>query len=493
MMRRVYARQLIALLAIGCGSGSPAPVPPAPVDAGASDGATDGAAGRLFLTVNELPDYLNGSISYRQSDGVPHPFRVRVNRADFTLDVQEATGFAVDWSTLAVRCDQPISLPGRMPVAPGAPLPGELYRRGLTDGSRQIHFTEPALPDGATVTCQASAGVAESNALTFLAGTLTPALDPFPAIDSWLVILSRDLFRLEATTAPDGTRRFTSIHLPQGNGEPDFDEPLYELGLFSRKAPEVTRVVKARLLADVRRMAHRIFGLREDGLPGPDGVPLRLWFEGDPSAPAATDYPAGTFSMIALGGDGTPEDQAASLVGRAEIDWNNRVRNDNSVYGRGVYPTGIVRQALANPLSLVLLGAILPGKGLPIGESPQDAQMVAAGFDPAGAGEVVQARHRLYTMVMRLLAVALASTLCHEIGHSLGLVPSGPPPLGLFAEVPMLSFTVKESMGPHIDTPGLNVEQTGASTNWMDALNEEPRFNGLSLAYLRRRLVVGAP
>jgi len=27
----------------------------------------------------------------------------------------------------------------------------------------------------------------------------------------------------------------------------------------------------------------------------------------------------------------------------------------------------------------------------------------------------------------------------------------------------------------------------------MDALVEEPRFNPLSLAYLRRRLVVGAP
>jgi hypothetical protein len=33
----------------------------------------------------------------------------------------------------------------------------------------------------------------------------------------------------------------------------------------------------------------------------------------------------------------------------------------------------------------------------------------------------------------------------------------------------------------------------GTTTNWMDALNEEPRFNELSLAYLRRRLVVGAP
>jgi hypothetical protein len=501
MMRRVNARILSALLVIGCGSGSPGPLDAAadapPVDAPAPpDAATDAdgaaAAGRLFLTVNELPDYLNGSIPYRQSDGVPHEFRVRVNRANFTLDVQEAQPGA-DWSTLAVRCDQPISLPGGVIVAAGAPLPETSYARGTAPGTRRIHFTEPALPDGATVTCRASAAGAEPGALTFLAGTLTPALDPFPKIDPWLVILSRDLFRLETTTAPDGTRRFTSVHLPQGNGEPDFDEPLHELGLFSRKAPAVTRVVKARLLAEVRRMAHRILGLGEDGLPGPDGVPLRLWFEGDPGAPVPADYPGGGFSMIALGGDGTPEDQAAMLVGRADLDWNNRIPNDDSVYGLGVYPTGIVRQALANPLSLVLLGNILPGTGLPIGEDPADARLVAPDFDPAGASEAVQTRHRIYTLVMRLLSTALASTLCHEMGHSLGLVPSGPPPLGLFAEMPGLSFTVKDSLGPHIDTPGLNVEQTGATTSWMDALTEDPRFNALSLAYLRRRLVVGAP
>ena len=33
--------------------------------------------------------------------------------------------------------------------------------------------------------------------------------------------------------------------------------------------------------------------------------------------------------------------------------------------------------------------------------------------------------------------------------------------------------------------------QTGRVTNWMEALNQSPRFNALNLAYLRRRLVVG--
>jgi hypothetical protein len=515
MMRRVLRRATWLFLLMGCGSGSDAPVPPpdgapadgspldaSPIDAAPADvpvidaslldgPAGDPSAGRLFLTVNELPDYLNGSIPYKQADGVPHEFRVRVNRANFTLDV---TGAGIALNTMAVRCDQPVTLPDGMTVAPDLPLPEALYVAGPAPGARRIRFTSPALPDGATVTCRASAAGATPGALTFLAATLPPALDPFPQIDPWVVILSRDLFRLVSTTLPDGTRSLTSVHLPQGNGEADLDEPLYELGLFSRKAPEITRQVKARLLAEVRGKAHRIFGLGNDGLPAqPDGVPLRLWFEGDPGAPAPADFAGGGFSMIALGGDGTPEDQAANLVGRADVDWNNRVRNDDSKYGLGVYPTSIVRQALANPLSLLLLAGILPGRGVPIGENPADAALVDPNFDPAAAGDLVKARHQNYALILNLLSTALASTLCHEIGHSLGLVPSGPPPVGMFAEMPGLSFTVKDSLGPHIDTPGLNVEQTGGASVWMEALNEEPRFNALSLAYLRRRLVVGPP
>jgi hypothetical protein len=210
-------------------------------------------------------------------------------------------------------------------------------------------------------------------------------------------------------------------------------------------------------------------------------------------APLAAGCGSGDVSMIALGGDGTPEDQAANLSGRADVDWNNRTKNDNSGYGRGVYATSIVRQALASPLSLTLLGGIIPGHGVPIGEGPDDARMLAPGFDPATADPALRGRQQIYELVMKLLSTALASTLCHEIGHSLGLVPSGPPPLGMFAEMPGLSFTVTDSTGPHIDTPGLNVEQAGGNTSWMDALTMEPKFNELSLAYLRRRLVVGAP
>src|SRR5204862_2448992 len=98
--------------------------------------------------------------------------------------------------------------------AAGPSLPASAFTAAAE--GRRILFTEPALPDGATVRCQAAAGGATS-ALTFLAATLPAELDPFPQVDPWLVILSRDLFALEVTAAPDGTRRLTSVHVPQGN------------------------------------------------------------------------------------------------------------------------------------------------------------------------------------------------------------------------------------------------------------------------------------
>ena len=87
--------------------------------------------------------------------------------------------------------------------------------------------------------------------------------------------------------------------------------------------------------------------------------------------------------------------------------------------------------------------------------------------------------------------LAIGATLAHEIGHSLGLVPPGPHPGGLFAGVEGLSFTDNVIDDAHIDTPGLNVMQTGKVTNWMEALSQSPSFNALNMAYLRRRLVVG--
>jgi hypothetical protein len=120
-----------------------------------------------------------------------------------------------------------------------------------------------------------------------------------------------------------------------------------------------------------------------------------------------------------------------------------------------------------------------------------DANAMDPDYDPVPTDDAVLVeRHALYTLVLDLFGRAIAATLAHEIGHSLGLVPPGPPPRGLFAEMPGLSLTVGDIADWHIDTPGLNIMQTGAVTNWVEAVGQTMRFNPLCLAYLRRRLVV---
>jgi hypothetical protein len=494
---------LLILVAAGCSEDAARPLdaalPPAP-DLAMPDLAP-AAPPSLLLTVNELPVEMNGSQPYTQkADNVPHDFRVRVNRADFTLDAEPpAASGPIDWSTLRVACDQPLTFSDATTLAANTSFGIERFEAGAAPGWKRVHFTGNALPDGVAVRCSAAVdgpgGHAES-AVPFLAGTLPPALDPFPKPDTWLVVLSRDIFKLDIVKQPNGTEIINSIYVPTGNGQPDFDEPFYELGLFSRKSPQTTQQVRGMVLALIRAEAYRILNLGSDGSIGTDSVRMKLFFEGDSGAPKAADYAggAGGFSMIALGGDGTPQDQADKIVGTADIDWNNRVENDDTVYGRGVYPTSIIRQALANSLSLAVLGSILPSIGTPIGESPLDPILLAPDFDPkTSTNDDAVSRYQTFQFALQLVSIALASTLCHEMGHSLGLVPSGPTPRGLFAEMPGLNFTVNDVDGAHIDTPGLNVMQTGKVTNWTEALDSRPRFNELNLAYLRRRLVVGAP
>jgi hypothetical protein len=176
----------------------------------------------------------------------------------------------------------------------------------------------------------------------------------------------------------------------------------------------------------------------------------------------------------------------------ASLDPNNQVHEDNTVYGRGVYPTGVARQALGNPLAALLLGSILPHTGTPIGDDPADAVFLNPDFVPDDCVDSdVLDRHTVLSLAIEFGGLALGATLAHEIGHSLGLVPAGPPPAGLFAGIKGLAFTDNTLDDSHIDTPGLNVMQTGRVTNWMEALSQSPRFNALNLAYLRRRLVVG--
>ena len=433
----------------------------------------------IYLTIAEIPPAMNGS----QPSG-ELTWRYRANRAHVSLDVV-ATAGTLTSATITCASD------GVGLVVPAAEEITPTHWRVMIDEAS-------ALPDGAAIDCAADAagpgGPANHTSYAFDAATLPPELDPFPTTDEWLVVLTRDIFDLVVTRDPGGTASFRSNHVAGGNGVIDFDEPFYELGLFSHAHPEATALVKAHLLSKVRQNIYTIYGLDPHGAPQPGSVDIRIWFEGDGGAPAPSDYGgARRFSKIALGGDGDLADQVATF-GRALIDWNNQDTEDDTVYGLGVFPTALVRQVLALDVGALVLEPYREATGgVPFGDDPDDALFLGKDLlnsdMPDGSNAV--ARIDIYNLFVEFGALALASIVAHELGHSLGLVPSGLPPEGLFAGED-LDFVVSVAPDAHIDTEGLNVMQTGGSVNWLEAVTgDRPRFEPFSWAYLTRQIVVG--
>ncbi|MGM0578064.1 MAG: hypothetical protein ACQEXJ_20235 [Myxococcota bacterium] len=471
-------------------------------DGDAADGHEDVAPPEppaLLLTVNGIPATMNGSTPYSWDMGTDLPFRLRVNRQRATLGVQvDPDAGPADWETLAVTCDAALATPGGDPLPAGETFGADALAEGPDASWRRLEVTEAnALEDGTVVSCAATiqgAGGEAEDAVSFEAATLPAHLDPFVEPDVWLVTLSRDLFALHVEPLDSGGMWVTSEPVDGGNGLVDFDEAFAALGIFDPEHPEAMAEVKSRLLGVIRSQTYRIFGLTEEGEMGPESVPIRVYFEGDPGAPAKAHFDGESFSMIALGGDGSPSDQEMGIVGRANLDWNNQHADDNTVYDRGVYPSAVVRSVLVQPLAVMLLEGLLPSTGTPIGGHPADAAILDGTFDPVTSddAEAVE-RYELLDFTIRMGGLALATTLCHEIGHSLGLVPYEAPPEGLFAGLDGLSFTLNDVAGAHIDTPGLNIMQNGAVTNWLDALSQVPRFNALNYSYLRRQTIVGGP
>jgi len=438
----------------------------------------------IDFTIADIPVVMNGSVP---SLAPPLTWRLRANRAHLTLDVLvRPDSGPIDAVALACTADD-------VPHAVPPPAAASLARwRSRIDALT-------AFPDGARVVCEATAtgpGGSARATVDFDAATLPPALDPFPAVDEWLVVLSRDASRLEVTDLGGGLASLRSVFVTGGNGVVDLDEPFLEMGIFSSLNADARAVVKDHLLAKIRKNVYEFYGLDDDGAPTPDGVPIRIWFEGDPGAPSATDFGGDRrFSMIALGGDGVLADQQQGTFGRALIDWNNQDVEDDTTQGLGVFPTALARQVLAQPLGAIALAGYRPAVGgTPFGDDPDDHHFLGrdlTGADmPPGSGEAA-VRIEIYNLFIEFGALALSSILAHEIGHSLGLVPYGLPPEGLFAGVDV-DWIVTLAPDAHIDTEGLNIMQTGGSVNWIEAVGgARPRFEPLSWAYLTRQLVVG--
>jgi hypothetical protein len=444
----------------------------------------------LVITVNGIPPEMNGSVPYLGADGAAAPFRLLLPPSGFTIDVAVTPGSApVDPASLSVTSSSPgVAFEIDEELSPGFTWDGEAARW-------RVPVEQAFLPADRVVLQAAVVDVdglpAEPASIEVGVADLVPALDPFPDEDLWLVDFRRDNEEVTAVMGEGGVT-VTSTRVDGGNGVADFDEALMAIGFLGADATFNQGFV-SRFKDGIRAHIHQIFLHDEDGSLGEDGVNIRFVFDGDEGAPDPADFsPDGDFSMIAVGGDYLDGDgQPLPYLGMAWLDWNNQEVDDNSDYGHGVFFTNLLRKAVSFPALTPLFALIMPGTGLPLGEHPGDMAFLAPDYDPAGEPDAeVKKRFSLFRLFMEIGSLGGAALISHEVGHSIGLVPSGEPPWGLFGGLNQSSFIVGPSDGYHVNTPGLNLMQSGSDFQVSDLLSGYPAFYPLNRAYLQRRLVV---
>ncbi len=456
----------------------------------------------IFLTVDDIPAYLNGSAPLTRtgasredpSDDTLEAFTILVPTSGFSVDVTllDDPEDPIDAPALSLTADVPV---GSTP--PGAELAPRLtWNEGGVRRARWIVSDGDATPEGRftlTASARTASGRSLESSLTLEARALTPATDPFDRPMLWLFRNDTDFFGA-ALDASGG------LAITEGaNGAPDLIEELALVGMQGEDAALNARylsVIEQALRADV----YRYYGITPDGSPN-DGIPLTILWSGEEGAPDPAAFAAdGVFSMMRFGGsfDG--------YLGFSGLSPYNEERIDDSTAERGVASGTLISTLLTTPIA----EAFAPLRAEPLGSSDADARVLAPGYDPyAETDAVVLARHELLQRLARYVALAIGSVTAHEMGHAMGLMPDGVPPLGFFGGVLDVSFVDPgHTDAHHADLPGLNLMQAGGGFTEVvgqalasielprgadiltlaEILALENRLSPYSRAYLQRRL-----
>ena len=446
-------------------------------------------AKRLWLGINDLPESMLGlqPVRYNKSKST---FHWAVPPTSWTIDVhlEHPPGWCPQgkpdllWGALE----------GEGPAPLGTKTPaGQWLASGPSEHVWQAAI-QSALPGGVGLAgLRAGLGGLNSEMIQVQVAHASPDIHPFDKVDNWAVVFSRDLSKLSVSHKGD---KFKVATLKPGtpDGQADFDEAMAALGFYGGDEP-FNAAVRKLLLARVLRWLRTFYLLDPDtGEIGPQSVRIRLLFEGHPDVPPAADRAGLGWSQIAVGGEDPGwKEGGQTFFGRAEVDWHNKVANDDTQPDLGVFTTALVRMVLTNSAGAALLKGYAPASGgAPFGSMAGDQDFVLPDFD-ANALPPGRKRNRglQFGFVSDLLSLALAAITAHEIGHSLGMVRSGLPPKGMLADV-QGPWAVQQVPGGHIDTPGFNLMQTGSSFSFGDLVSGPPAFSASNLGYLRGRLLM---
>ncbi len=265
----------------------------------------------------------------------------------------------------------------------------------------------------------------------------------------------------------------------------DFPVDLQAFGLASAAAPQlsgwVLEDVTGRVLDRIEEVYH---AQATNGLPGADPVAVAF---------SSTNPGAGDVTRVCVGG----EDPSGGItVGAILTDLKNS--NRNSIECGTLPPTGIFpRELLILSPEAAFQAVFDPLRaatgGVPVGEHPLDATVLAPGFDPGAASPAELARFDLVELAIQGFADMLGSIIAHETGHALGLVPPGAPGGGLYGGTS--GAAANHNVTPAGASPTQNFLMNAGNTFTFARLagingNVLPYFRPLDYAYLRDRVVI---
>lgn len=469
------------------------------------DPEPDGPPG-LLLTVNEIPAEMNGSVPYNHRDTGPSEFTLLLPTHGFTIDLMlDREARFIDPDLTELMCDQAVGI-GDDTVDADDRLAGELVARDTH--LRWLVPQELSFPEG-RATCQArvtnfDGEESEWSSVTFDTTPMTEALHPFDPAEVALVTFTRDNYDI----AVEGDFFTPVLTVVDGaDGEEDFVEDLRLIGFQGDESGEGAATFEGRgvvgmnaymrewVIAETMAQVRELFSLDpETGEPfNADSVLLSIYWDGDQDAPDYASGWDGTYTVHGVGGDHT-SDWPNTFGLASAIDINNTEFQDNGEMPYGAFTTHLARVFIENGAARAILRSFLPISGVPMGEGDYDVQILAEDFDPFSVPPEIRRRRNDLHQQIELYTKGVASLIAHELGHTFGLVASGPPPTGLFGGIYDDDWMLSPMDGSHIDVEGMNVMQSGGSIFAQpEAIFGEVSFNALNLAYLRGRLIVRRP
>lgn len=438
-----------------------------------------------LLSVEGIEESMNGSKPYTTVDGEEVPFHLEAIARGLRVTIACSTlagGVPLDPATLVIAAAG-VRLPGSVELGSPVPLPG-------AEGRSVLHWPAALADWTGDVTLTAAVSDELGNrslerALTFTLVSPGAHRKRSDGQEAWFLDFSRDRYTIRSRL---GERQGVWVEAEEaGNGIPDYEEDLAILGLARPDAaPGTQEADLGHLVVEwtkeaIRAHVLRLYGRDPEGRSAEEAPNLAVYLE-KPGVPC---------SRMAIGGD---DPVPGFTLGRAAYDHRNSRQDDNTGRSLGIFTTNLI-EFHVNAVNdfRQRFDALIPGRGAPVGDLPEDRVALAADLDPSLPGvdpAVIRRRNSIVRAVdgwARMVALITA----HEMGHSLGLVANGPPPRGLFGGELGAEFSGPLTSPYHLDTYDNDI--MAASLSFGEALLEGeagPRFTALEWAYLLGKVVL---